>query len=152
MIDSGGNKMNIHTDPWGRGSLPIGPCKPDSRIMQLVLSFEGGTPGYTLWRDYQVCRNPGGSHWILWESIEDEDSTSMRCVTYEPVACALTTIDNVVEVSKMLLRELWTEHAKIYDRPNCMDYFTADGLLSKYEIEEILKAVWPQLQLDGLCG
>ena len=52
----------------------------------------------------------------------------------------------------LMLRAFWKQQAEIFDQPNCMDAFSADGLLSKPEIERILKEVWPEIELSKLCA
>jgi hypothetical protein len=136
-------QKSILVDPWADGDLTIDCGEPDEVEMTSVLDFVGGTPGYHLFRDYQLGRNPSGTHWVLWESIEDEFSTSAACVTRVPVAASPVGAEDQRTAAKSLLLALWAAHHDIgYAQPNCMDSYSADGLLSEEEVHAMLTEVW----------
>jgi hypothetical protein len=134
-------------DPWGINGLPIQCGKPDKSRFTKILSFEGGTPGYFLSRNYQLSKSPNQKNWILWESIEDEKATSCSCVTYQAVACVPLEVGEATRAAKTLLSALWEKHRDGRDSPNCMDSFEADGILSDAEIRSLLISVWPSCPL-----
>ena len=146
--DEKGDITRIEIDAWGREGLPVESGPFDRDQAQLVLSFEGGTPGCTLCRQYRIGKNPARTHWILWESIEDEEATAFSCVTFEPVGSLEDAGEDASKAAMALLLGLWEEHESTgYDKPNCMDFYSAEGLLNTKEIDAILERVWPNSDL-----
>lgn len=140
--------LDISIDPWADGDLPVDCGEADEVEMMLVLDFVGGSHGCELFRDYQISKNPTNTHWVLWETIEDEEATSAACITYAPVATAPLEIGDDREAAEALLLALWAAHRDGgYDQPNCMDSYSPSGLLSDEEVRAILAKIWPDSPL-----
>jgi hypothetical protein len=138
-----GTQKSILVDPWAGGGLTVDCGEPDEVEMTSVLDFVGGTPGYHLFRDYQIGQNPEGTHWVLWESIEDEFANSAACITRVPVAASPLEMGDQRTAAKSLLLALWATHHDIgYAQPNCMDSYLPNGLLSEDEVHSMLTKIW----------
>lgn len=143
-------QLNLVVDVWGENGIGFPHARRPPKTSELIFSFQGGTPYYYVWREYRLSEQRQRRKWLLWESVEGEN-TDVVCTDWLVPACCDAKGISAKEAACHLLLAVWEQHREWgYDGPNCMDADEIDayGLLSDLEVKLMLEIVWPSLAVE----
>lgn len=119
------------------------PGRRAETVLEAIWSF---SPGSDRRSEYQIARNRGLTHWILWESTPVEGEVFTVPVAYGPCRGPNGEKINAFDAATHLLVAAWAGEDDTTD--SFCPPMEARGLLEGEEFDAICREVWPSLYED----